>query len=259
MDNGTKPAVLTPAQQTEYEQHLQLLQNINLNARSTQEEEARAAPLFAGAVMTKIPQYYSQYGLLGRILPDVASKVADSSDDNTPTSFADSRIMLNIGAPWSAFICGQQGSGKSHTLSCILENCLIQSSAGILPKPLSGIIFHWDRFTGYSSHQICEAAYLASSGIPVRVLVSPSNYHVMKDAYENLQGFSNVANKPKVLPLLFRDEQLNSKRILTMMGVKTDGEPLPLYLEVCQNNIVSRYFILTDQGHPPHSSRVGFR
>ena len=225
-------ANLTPAQEKEYEAHLRLLQNLNLDDRSVQEEEARAAPLFAGAVMTRVPQYYSQYGLLGQILPMTPVKGAEKKDDATPAAFADSRIMLNVGAPWSAFICGQQGSGKSHSLSCILENCLVSSSAGTLPKPLSGMIFHWDRFTGYSSHQICEAAYLASSGIPVRVLVSPSNYHVMKDAYENLPGFSNVANKPKVLPLLFRDEQLNVKRMLTMMGVKTDAEALPLYLEV---------------------------
>lgn len=32
----------------------------------------------------------------------------------------DLRIMLNTNIPFSAFICGVQGSGKSHTTACII-------------------------------------------------------------------------------------------------------------------------------------------
>jgi hypothetical protein len=37
-------------------------------------------------------------------------------------------VLLNTDAPWSAFLCGSQGSGKSHTLSCMLENCLLDDA-----------------------------------------------------------------------------------------------------------------------------------
>lgn len=55
-------------------------------------------------------------------------------------------VYLNTDAPWSAFLCGSQGSGKSHSLSCILENCLIRKETlmrkvGTLPKPLGGSSF----------------------------------------------------------------------------------------------------------------------
>lgn len=47
-------------------------------------------------------------------------------------------MYVNIAAPWSAFICGSQGSGKIHTLSVFLETALISASlAGKLTLPLS--------------------------------------------------------------------------------------------------------------------------
>lgn len=50
----------------------------------------------------------SQFGLLGHL----ASR---QSED-----LMDPRVMLNTNIPFSAFICGLQGSGKSHTTSCII-------------------------------------------------------------------------------------------------------------------------------------------
>jgi hypothetical protein len=37
---------------------------------------------------------------------------------------ADPRVVLNTNVPFSAFICGLQGSGKSHTTSCIIGTSL---------------------------------------------------------------------------------------------------------------------------------------
>jgi len=51
-----------------------------------------------------------QYGLLGRA---IHMKAACS------TNF-DNRLFLNTNIPFSAFICGVQGSGKSHTMSCLI-------------------------------------------------------------------------------------------------------------------------------------------
>lgn len=49
-----------------------------------------------------------QYGLLG------------SSDPNSSTTIMDSRLFLNTNVPFSAFVCGVQGSGKSHTTACMI-------------------------------------------------------------------------------------------------------------------------------------------
>jgi hypothetical protein len=50
----------------------------------------------------------SQFGLLGHL-------ASQQSED-----LVDPRVMLNTNTPFSAFICGLQGSGKSHTTSCII-------------------------------------------------------------------------------------------------------------------------------------------
>lgn len=51
-----------------------------------------------------------QYGLLG------------SSEWTPSTAILDSRIFLNTNVPYSAFVCGVQGSGKSHTTACMIGN-----------------------------------------------------------------------------------------------------------------------------------------
>jgi hypothetical protein len=58
-------------------------------------------------------------------------------------------VLLNTKSPWSAFLCGSQGSGKSHTLACMLENCLLDDSKiGKTPHPLAGLILHYDGSRG---------------------------------------------------------------------------------------------------------------
>jgi hypothetical protein len=49
-----------------------------------------------------------QYGLLGSVC---------QNEELLPL---DPRLFLNTNIPFSAFICGLQGSGKSHTMSCLL-------------------------------------------------------------------------------------------------------------------------------------------
>jgi hypothetical protein len=87
------------------------------------------------------------------------------------------RLFFNITPPSSTFICGSQDSGKSHTLSCMLEACLIPSSKlGRLPNPLTGVVFHYDTFISDVKGQPCEAAYLASNAdFSVRVLCALTN------------------------------------------------------------------------------------
>ena len=67
------------------------------------------AVLFSGDVLG-LPGHDGllQYGLLG------------SSDPTCSTTISDLRLFLNTNIPFSAFVCGVQGSGKSHTTACMI-------------------------------------------------------------------------------------------------------------------------------------------
>lgn len=146
--------------------HLQLF---NFDSNTHVQDEICTTPLFTQSVRQHIaevgaPDPFTQRGLLAAI--------------GRPTkNWQDPRLFYNVSAPASVFICGSQGSGKSHTLSCLLENCLLPSVANTLPHPLTGLLFHYDEFSAGSLPAPCEAAYLASStGVDVRVVCSPTNF-----------------------------------------------------------------------------------
>ncbi|KAI4101263.1 MAG: hypothetical protein LQ339_005191 [Xanthoria mediterranea] len=198
-------------------------------------EEAKTAPLFSVDVARRVESapgaVFPQYGLLAKNLAICDPKAQTDWLTGAPVT-TDKRIFLNVNAPFSAFICGSQGSGKSHTLSCMLEASLMESRLGKLPRPLTGIVFHWDKHTAVARHQPCEAAYLCSCEIPVTVLVSPSNFWAMKEAYENLPGLDRGARRPVVRPLLFRQKHLNVDRMMTLMSIDTENGHVALYTEV---------------------------
>jgi hypothetical protein len=187
---------------------------------------------------------FPQYGLLGVRQQSYGSQQLESE----LLLVEHNLIMANMNAPWSAFICGSQGGGKSHTLSCLLENSLLASSpASVNPQPLAGLVFHYDHFTSAESTQLCEAAYLCSSGVPVRILVSPSNYAVMHKLYNNPPGLPEGAPKPQVVPLYFKEEQLNVTRMMTLMVMNETHDP-PLYMEVLYK--VLREMAMQSNGSP---------
>ncbi|KAJ5669577.1 hypothetical protein N7462_010647 [Penicillium macrosclerotiorum] len=178
---------------------------------------------------------FPQYGLIGHRAQDSSNSISGNS-----------LVYMNSAAPWSTFICGSQGSGKSHTLSCLLENYLFPSSpVGHLTAPLSGVIFHYDRFTGFSNTQICEAAYLCSSQIPVRVFVSPTNFLAMKKAYTNLPGLGDVSEKLTVEPMYLPVKGLNISMMKTLMGIESMAGQ-PLYVEMVMK--ILRDMAITNQG-----------
>lgn len=224
----------------EYHMSLLSVSSDKNQAQNVHLEEIRTAPLFSAAAADAITDaiqpgasIFPQFGLLAKALNTY--HVSDPADDSQqPKRIVEggSRLFLNVNTPWSAFICGSQGSGKSHTLSCMLETALMPSKLGRLPKPLAGIVFHYDKFSSFSSNQICEAAYLCSSGIPVRVLVSPSNFWRMKQTYANLPGLAADAKKPVVKPLLLKEIQLDIERMMKLMAVDGSDKAIPLYMEV---------------------------
>lgn len=120
----------------------------------------------------------SQCGLLA----DLSLERHDALD--TPPvrqDHTDRRLFFNVTTPSSIFICGSQGSGKSHTLSCLLENCLVDSDATMLPRPLSALLFHYDSFISDDGGSPCEAAFLASlSGVQVRIICAPTNIRTIQ-------------------------------------------------------------------------------
>jgi hypothetical protein len=163
------------------------------------------------------PPVVAQYGLLGFDLENT-----DDDDNAEP-------ILLNTNVPGSVFLCGSQGSGKSYTLSCMLENHLLKdATVGVQRQTIPGFVFHYDA-NGQTS--LAEAASLCSRGIKVRVLVSWSNYQKMKQLYEDLA--TRYGKKVEVRPLLFQDNDLTATHILNLMSFD-EGSTTPVYLSVLQ-------------------------
>ena len=246
----------------EYHESLVSTNSRTADRQSVHQEEIRTTPLFSADVLayvnrtetevTPIERMLPQYSFLAKVLKTLGNHDqqdtddAQSSDSDEPnvalhtndppslTETGDSRLFLNMNAPWSAFICGSQGSGKSHTLSCMLEAALKPSKLGKLPRPLAGMVFHYDRFTGFSAAKVCEAAYLCSTGIKTTVLVSSSNFYRMKRTYEELviPGLPKNAPRPVVAPLLLEEKHLNIDRMLMLMAVDGKEGKFSLYMEV---------------------------
>lgn len=219
-----------------YDVHMSFLAGMDSDPRdegnSNQAEEIRTTPLFSGNVLGAFGDgILPQYGLIGGCV-EKYSAPDPSSEQRMAAQRNDCRIFLNVNTPWSAFICGSQGAGKSHTLSCMLESCVLPSQVSEVSKPLAAMVFHYDRFTSGVSFQVCEAAFLCSSGTPVRVLVSATNHWQMEDIYKALPGVP-ADKMPEVVPITFNERQLNVSRIMSLMAVNKNDGPMPLYIQVC--------------------------
>lgn len=159
---------------------------------------------------------FTQYGLLGGDIGSLGS---------TEPANPDPRVFWNIAAPSSFFICGSQGSGKSHTLSCLLENAMAPCEANVLPHPLTGIVFHYDTFISDAGGSPCEVAWLSSNPkIKVRVLCPPTNIRTMRKLYSK---FPNII----IEELRLNQSSLDTKRMLDLMAVSSSTS-MPLYLHV---------------------------
>lgn len=181
-------------------------------------DEVQTAPVFTetiralaeSSVDSPGQRIFPQYGLLAGY--------------GNPAPANHEMFYYNVAAPSSTFICGSQGSGKSHTLSCLLENCLFQSDANELPRPLTGLLFHYDSFTSDDKGSPCEAAFLASHpNVNVRVLCAPTNTGFIKQTYQGLPV--------TVEPLRIREQDLNTRRMKDLMAMSS-GEKMPLYMHV---------------------------
>lgn len=142
-----------------------------------------------------------------------------------------SQLFLNTNVPFSTFICGVQGSGKSHTTSCFLENALLPSAdIGTLQNPVSTLIFSYGEWgSGGAGFSISEATFLGGShpDFPgshvkeVTVLYSPSNAAIKK-LYERLP---NV----RMVPFQLKAHTLDIAALHTLMAVD-EKSTMPLYM-----------------------------
>jgi hypothetical protein len=65
----------------------------------------------------------AQYGLLGLLDPEALALpfgYGAAAESAHSKMLEDSRLFMNTNVPFSTFICGVQGSGKSHTMSCLI-------------------------------------------------------------------------------------------------------------------------------------------
>ncbi|KAH7261681.1 hypothetical protein BKA59DRAFT_447931 [Fusarium tricinctum] len=201
------PSALPAVSQSLLHPHLQLLDN-----GANKPNAVAAFPIFTHQAEESLPksEIPTQYGLLGCNI----SRLEDSPSRSTGgVEQLTTRLFYNVAAPTSTFICGSQGSGKSHTLSTLLENCLIPSEANRLPHPLTGLVFHYDTFISDTGGMPCEAAYLSSHPAVQRV-------------YQDLPHVT-------VKELRINQSDLNTRRMLDLMAVSSiQGGGMPLYLHV---------------------------
>ncbi|THH33650.1 hypothetical protein EUX98_g521 [Antrodiella citrinella] len=206
-------------------EELQLLNHSVVESRDRSDHELRTAPLLTrGAYLAAgFPGINSQYGVLGSALA-----VYDQAERDVPD---DPRLYLNTNAPFSALVCGVQGSGKSHTVSVLLENMMIAKfpAIGALEKALTGLVLHFGE--GGPSSRPCEAAWVGVSNFPgvipppIRVFVSRSSLQTMRGVY------SALGNNVTVEPLAFSEEELDAEAFLSMMSVGS-SENAPLYIQI---------------------------
>ena len=247
LHSDSEVAVETPENSEASRSLASQLRLLRRKASQQELEDAMTTPIFTAPVLDRAEAVlagdstptFTQYGLLAG-LADVLRR----EEENVVTiesSREDPRIFFNIAAPSSTFICGSQGSGKSHTLSCLLENCLIPSEASTLPQPLTGLVFHYDTFIADGGGSPCEAAFLSSDpGIKVRVFCAPTNFRTIQVCSMPLRAAGKLtpislqrtyyALNVEVELLRISEGDLNTKRMLDLMAVSHDDGPMPLYM-----------------------------
>lgn len=128
----TIPSPITAVQD---DPEMDLLAAVSTSAAPTATAHSRkTAPVFTGDVFDAAgTNVFPQRALYGQVMLQSA--------EGFPEQLLNRKIYINSNAPFSALVCGVQGSGKSHSTSVLLESCLIRDERiGTLPAPLSGLV-----------------------------------------------------------------------------------------------------------------------
>ncbi|KAJ7729059.1 hypothetical protein DFH07DRAFT_969607 [Mycena maculata] len=142
---------------------------------------------------------------------------------------AGDRVYVNTNAPSSVVICGVQGSGKSHSVSCLLECALIPDSRiGQLPEPLSALVFTLIRKT-----VVALARRHSFRHRPLIALLFPG-LRFFARAYCPLSRTAPSLNwlpTVRVEPLSLSEKDLTADRMLAIMGCD-NLDTMPLYMHI---------------------------
>ena len=107
-----------PSSRLNHQQNLLLVKRSSDDSGYSGRDTRDAVLVSANIVEETDDKILPQYGLLGSFHPDSCPQLKGPVDD---------RIFVNTNIPFSAFICGVQGSGKSHTTSCLLGETYLES------------------------------------------------------------------------------------------------------------------------------------
>jgi len=158
--------------------------------------------------------------------------VVDADATTGPTTSASAEeVYVNLSDPFCLVTVGVQGAGKSHSVGCMLEACLLRlPPISYVRQPMAALVCHFDQ----SDASCCEAIGL---GRPSRqlsdhfgslpaphlsrdkmlVLCSPTFYQQRKRYYGELC---------EVRPLLLRWGRLKAKQIKTLMRLDEASQQL---------------------------------
>eukprot|EP00750_Incisomonas_marina_P012170 INCI16625.1.p1 GENE.INCI16625.1~~INCI16625.1.p1 ORF type:complete len:415 (+),score=42.11 INCI16625.1:508-1752(+) len=134
-------------------------------------------------------------------------------------------IFLNLHEPFCILATGLPGGGKSHTVNCILESCLLPKFNA--KKPMSALVCHYDKNGGDNS--VCESIGLVvrqekfGEFLPtdnVVVLCSPTNIRKTESLYHRID--------PKIVvkALRFRWDDLGARQIMKLMRLEDSARQL---------------------------------
>ncbi|KAH8801975.1 hypothetical protein DL96DRAFT_1634713 [Flagelloscypha sp. PMI_526] len=170
-----------------------------------------------------------QYSVFGKLYASVNKGSIEKPED--------ARLYLNSNSPFSAFVCGIQGAGKSHTVSVMLEGMFIPDvpEIGRLKQPLAGLVFYYGE--GGESARPCEAAFLSKPsnfrpGIQTPrgvVYVSPAALTSMEKVY------SSLGSEVTVKPLKFSEDEMDAQSFRTLMAIGNTLGNIPLYMQIVLN------------------------
>jgi hypothetical protein len=166
-------------------------------------------------------------GLLGRqIITGTSTQSSEVIDDN--------QVYLNVERPFCLLVVGAQGSGQSHTLNVVLENCLVKCSLPVCRpvtrEPEGGacaLVLQYDR----SETAISETLGLLSLGSDLEDIMG-RNRSTVRPVTRAIIYVSPwlFAQREKfygkmfdVAPLLFSWTQLSVTQIMILLGV-CDGD-----------------------------------
>jgi hypothetical protein len=180
--------------------------------------------------------HFKEAALLGLLDVDDYEEVgAAGASLGGGDSDGEAEVYLNTHEPFCLAAVGVQGGGKSHTMACVLESCLVpfpEHGVVRLRQPMATLVLHYDQ----NVTSVCEATGLISPlpglarllagasgpGGPARclprekmvVLVSPSYWRQRRAFY---------GDYCTVRPLLFRWATLTADHIKKIMRIR-DGD-----------------------------------